>query len=1562
MLIVLSVNMHYRLVFKTAFKDGVKVLNVFMSDIKNGLGVFKSAGKALKTLASSMSGFTKAALAAVAIVAVVKILDALIVTYDEAIEKHAELVQTYQETTAEVETLEQELDTAKQRLEELNSIDSPELVDQAEIEKLETSIPLLEKQLEIKRKLAAYEAQQVAAAADDALTKKSLYMTGNTIMAGDVAVPEFGYRDIIEETAAYQDELEGVNRQIQNAYDALAELDPGTQAYETQERYIATLEARRDSLDQSITASQSQILELYNSLLDPEGNVIAGFEGTASRVEVLLGIKVDEPSLNQAKSTIGKTADEITKEITDAVLPKTYEQYEEGTMAHFRTLEDYTNKITEYKRLLGELSTDELDFVYDLVINQGITSWDEITAAVINYRREAAHTFDTIKTSATEAAETTKTLLDGITGVQDMLDSQSTGQSISLDDFNTAALNGYSDALEYNNGALQLNAEKVNELVKAKTEEQIAHNDAAKAIAQTEYLDNAAEIKRLRAELAGLGDDEEALRTEINANIDSLLAENNSLRTICFQYDVMSASLREATSAYQHWLNAQSASQTGDMFDSALSAMQHINNTLNNTESDLYGRVGRSDYRAAVDFIIPESVDSDDVAAVNSYLDSISDMFTYDESGNQTGLNIANFCQKAVDAGLMVLNEAGTAYEIAGGKTMEDFANGLNLALPLVQAMFGELQEFGAEFDWADEATKTIGDLAVTATEAAEALRSIDGNEMLKLNIDVTDLESKEEKLTALQATVEEMQNLKVKPGVDPSEIEYANQIIEYCLAQKQLLTAPDVMKVDTSIVEGALGNAIALMQEFVSLQNQIEMGKALDIDTSSAEADLASVASAIQGLDPNVAMALQIDTTSIDTISESISNLTADIIVTAGVDESAVIGFQQAEHDAEGTVTWGNETAEVDAYSSAMKYAEGTVNWGNNTSNVRTHFTATGTVNWSNSGSGSVNGTANASGTARASGDWGTAPGGETLVGELGPEIVVDPHTGRWYTVGDTGAEFVDIPKNAIIFNHRQSESLLKYGYVAGRGDAMVAGTAMVSGYIPVTGMWSGSSTSNYGGSGNYHSSQSVETSSDIAADAKNAFEEAYAYHQHLLAMEQEDLDHYLRWLEAAYQDAYRNGEIELEDYYKYEEEVYDGRKELFEDYLNDLEHKIEGLERDSGNNGQIINLYLGMIKDIQNEIAQARARGLDENDEYIQDLIDQMRDYEDEIADIREDATDDAMDAVDDLVEYRIKMLKQDLKNEQEALEDKRDALKDFYEDQKKMLQDVYDEEKTLEERNEKRQAKTDIEADLAQLEFDDSAWAQKRKLELQEELAAAQKELDDFEKEQTLESAQDLLDKMYERQEAQIQTEIDAIEAKLNDPNALYNQALHDIQNNTQALYQEMVEYNNKYGTGNPEDVKNMWDEAKASLDEFLATFGQAYKDIILVASPGGYASGTRSATPGVKKVDEESAEWLFTSGDGTRYRVFSGGEKVLNADATNFLYDFAMSGGQILSNIFSDLLKAFSTSNISKSSQPVQLSTGDIIIQGNANDRTVSEIRRAQREGIDYILKEFTRLNK
>ena len=38
--------------------------------------------------------------------------------------------------------------------------------------------------------------------------------------------------------------------------------------------------------------------------------------------------------------------------------------------------------------------------------------------------------------------------------------------------------------------------------------------------------------------------------------------------------------------------------------------------------------------------------------------------------------------------------------------------------------------------------------------------------------------------------------------------------------------------------------------------------------------------------------------------------------------------------------------------------------------------------------------------------------------MGELGPELVVS--RGRYFVVGQTGAEFVDLDKDAIVFNHK--------------------------------------------------------------------------------------------------------------------------------------------------------------------------------------------------------------------------------------------------------------------------------------------------------------------------------------------------------------------------------------------------------------------------------------------------------------------------------------------------------------------------------------------------------------
>lgn len=662
-------------------------------------------------------------------------------------------------------------------------------------------------------------------------------------------------------------------------------------------------------------------------------------------------------------------------------------------------------------------------------------------------------------------AEAANSALSGIQAATSLLTSQSAGKSISVDDFNSEELKDYTSALEYHNGVLQLNADKVRELQKAKAEEAIQTNDNLKLEKQSQYMQNIAEIEALQDSLRGLSDAKGEQAETIQSSIDALLTENDSIVNQCSQLDLLSASLREATGAYQNWLDKQNTSESGDMFDDALGAMQHIDETTQNTDSEYYGRIGRESYQAAVEFIIPESVDGQNAEAVQSYMDSIEHYFTHDADGNRMGLDVAEFCQSAVDQGLMTIDEASGQYQIAGQTTMQDFVDGLNLSMPMIQAFFGEMEEFGGQFSWADEAIKTFGDLGMAAGEAKARIEEASGGTGMDIQIDVSDIETTEGKISTLEHTISQMQDYKGTVGLDASQVEDANTIIQYCITQKQMLEAPTVMSVDTSQVSGEIGNAISLLQQFQQTQDTMELQAAIGADTSEAEGKLNGLVGEIQALSPEVKAKLGIDGTSVASIQASIQGLTPEVMVKAGIDSSEVDAYAAQDKKSGGTVKWKNDTATVDAWAAENHTSNGTVIWGNNTAAVKTSFSAEGVVHWTNTtppsgGGNSVNGTAHASGTAHyphlvghanAKGNWGTKTSGTTLVGELGREIVVDPSSGTWHTVGDNGAEFINIPKGSIVFNHLQTEALLERGFVAGRGKASAAGSAMVTGGISI-------------------------------------------------------------------------------------------------------------------------------------------------------------------------------------------------------------------------------------------------------------------------------------------------------------------------------------------------------------------------------------------------------------------------------------------------------------------------------------------------------------------------------
>lgn len=124
----------------------------------------------------------------------------------------------------------------------------------------------------------------------------------------------------------------------------------------------------------------------------------------------------------------------------------------------------------------------------------------------------------------------------------------------------------------------------------------------------------------------------------------------------------------------------------------------------------------------------------------------------------------------------------------------------------------------------------------------------------------------------------------------------------------------------------------------------------------------------------------------------------------------------------------------------------------------------------------------------ALASGNLGADYSGTTLTSELGPELLVRGN--RWTLLGENGAQFTNIKRGDIVFNHQQTADLLSKGSTNSRASikggmsAFAHGTAFASGHrVTGSGAFQGGAASGY----KKHSSGSSSTKKHIESTKKN-------------------------------------------------------------------------------------------------------------------------------------------------------------------------------------------------------------------------------------------------------------------------------------------------------------------------------------------------------------------------------------------------------------------------------------------------------------------------------------------
>lgn len=217
----------------------------------------------------------------------------------------------------------------------------------------------------------------------------------------------------------------------------------------------------------------------------------------------------------------------------------------------------------------------------------------------------------------------------------------------------------------------------------------------------------------------------------------------------------------------------------------------------------------------------------------------------------------------------------------------------------------------------------------------------------------------------------------------------------------------------------------------------------------------------------------------------------------------------------------------------------------------------------------------------------------------------------------------------------------------------------------------------------------------------------------------------------------------------------------------------------------------------------------------------------------------------AYNDLLEMTIKMLKKKKELEKEALKEQLDGYKKVIDAQKDLLDlqdDEYNHKREVEDQNKNISS---LEAQIAELQFDTSAEGTKKRLELEEELAEAKRDLEDYQHDYSIDQQKDALDREERRFEEYINGQIDEIDRYLDKTGEITAEAIRLINERSEALFNDLIQYNRAYGDSLDQTVIDAWNGAIGKVNEYKEACDRAYESASRAASLGGGSSYTPSS---------------------------------------------------------------------------------------------------------------------
>ena len=892
---------------------------------------------------------------------------------------------------------------------------------------------------------------------------------------------------------------------------------------------IAETRSEFQALDQEVNNVLSQgDNDKFTSLFDEVGDSLDEASIKLNDFnEALAGKAGDSNTFKDTADDIKAASDELkemkldAQEVRDALITDGAQTGEEQILALAdawglteESIENQDEAFTEFLSILSEA---------------GI-----ITGQVASATDTAAASYDAFSSTVQTATENLSTL-------QSIMSESVSGSGISAENvqaFRDMFGDDAEKALEKTANGYHLNKEALAEL--QAQQETLTKSDYLSALSdQYELL---AENSEKLAKAQFMGEDTSGLEATRLGILDQI----SSLEDLQYQYEA-------ATSAYQDWQNAMSGGEEGDMYDSIFGNIEDV--------KDLYdkGLTGTNKFREFVDLMSNQDLSTaSNEEIVSAYEKAIPKIKRYFTEGQEGAVNFLKDIQN-LNSEWAHMNSDGSWDIDFGVGNDQEIADKLGIDVEAVQSIMRKLSDYGFEINL-DEPVASMEELKSSAQSAQEALANMKDTSLSDINLDSNSFSEITDDIAQVEEYIDEISDSDLEPDVKTEKLEDANSILEYLvemqnevgnnsieisvnaeeleqkisdaksaldefkndsgqvdlsiegaqeavdnlqtlLAQKEQLNTPAVMAVDTSQVDGELGDAIAKIQEYqqavqdLNVQTELK-AQGVDIDTSAAQEKVNNLAAEIQGLNPDITAKLNIDTSSTASLQSSIQAITPEILVKAGVDETAIVNYTPSDKDA--SVKYKVDASAVNQWNAPDKTATLTYN-------ITTAGTLPGNKNRTltytikTEGSAGVNGTAHANGTtvksyrfnnwrgqANASGNWGIKKGGKSLVGETGQEILV--RGSEFQTIGDYGPEFIDTQPGDIIFNAEQTKSLLENGYATSRGKVIGSANADGSAYSSGSGKFNVGSSGSKANSSSSSSSSSSSKSSSSTSSTKSA------------------------------------------------------------------------------------------------------------------------------------------------------------------------------------------------------------------------------------------------------------------------------------------------------------------------------------------------------------------------------------------------------------------------------------------------------------------------------------------